>query len=57
MMDEVKGFGVTLKRLVAPKVVTEYPEEKRPMEPRFRGLPSLRADPDTGEPLWRPRAG
>ncbi len=51
MLDEVKGFGVTLRRLVVPKVVQEYPEVKRPMAPRFRGLPSLRADPDTGEAL------
>ncbi|HEV2127272.1 MAG TPA: NADH-quinone oxidoreductase subunit I [Thermomicrobiales bacterium] len=51
MFDEVKGFAVTLKRLASPKVTTEYPEEKRPMEPRFRGLPSLRTDPATGEPL------
>lgn len=51
MLDEVKGFGVTLRRLVMPKVVQEYPEVKRAMMPRFRGLPSLRADPDTGEAL------
>lgn len=51
MLDEVKGFGVTLRRLVRPKVVLDYPEVKRPMMPRFRGLPSLRADPDTGEAL------
>lgn len=51
MFDEVKGFAITLKRLAAPTVTTEYPEEKRPMEPRFRGLPSLRTDPGTGEPL------
>ncbi len=51
MFDEVKGFGVTLKRMVAPKVTIEYPEVKRPMAPRFRGLPSLRTDPETNEPL------
>ena len=51
MFDEVKGFTTTLKRLAVPKATIEYPEEKRPMSPRFRGLPSLRADPETGEPL------
>jgi NADH-quinone oxidoreductase chain I len=51
MFDEAKGFGVTLKRLVTPKSTIQYPEEKRPMEPRFRGLPSLRTDPETGEAL------
>ena len=47
MFDEVKGFQVTFKRLFKPKVTIEYPEEKRHMAPRYRGLPSLRADPDT----------
>ncbi len=51
MFDEVKGFGVTFKRLLKPKLVVHYPEEKRPMADRFRGLPSLRADPETGEAL------
>lgn len=51
MLDEVKGFSVTLKRLFSPKVTQQYPDEKRAMMPRYRGLPSLRSDPDTGEPL------
>ncbi|HUZ01794.1 MAG TPA: NADH-quinone oxidoreductase subunit I [Thermomicrobiaceae bacterium] len=51
MLDEVKGFWVTFKRLGTGNVTTQYPEEKRQMAPRFRGLPSLRADPETGEAL------
>lgn len=51
MLDEVKGFSVTLKRFFKPSLTTEYPEEKRPMMSRFRGLPALRADPETGEAL------
>ena len=51
MFDEVKGFAVTLKRMLRPNVTIEYPEEKRQAAPRYRGLPSLRADPDTGEAL------
>ena len=51
MFDEVKGFGVTIRRLFKPTVTIQYPEEKRPMADRFRGLPSLRSDPDTGEAL------
>jgi NADH-quinone oxidoreductase chain I len=51
MFDEVKGFAVTFKRFFKPNITIEYPEEKRPMAPRFRGLPSLRADPETGEAL------
>lgn len=51
MFDEVKGFGVTIKRLFTPKMTIQYPDEKRDMAPRFRGLPALRSDPETGEAL------
>ena len=42
VIDEFKGFAVTLKRPVREPVTIEYPDEKRPMANRFRGLPSLR---------------
>jgi NADH-quinone oxidoreductase chain I len=51
MLDEFKGFAVTLKRLKRKPMSFQYPNEKREMAPRFRGLPSLRADPETGEAL------
>jgi NADH-quinone oxidoreductase chain I len=51
MFDEVKGFAVTFKRLLAPKITIQYPDERRDMAPRFRGLPALRSDPETGEAL------
>jgi NADH-quinone oxidoreductase chain I len=51
MFDAVKGFAVTFKRLFVPKITIQYPEEKRDMAPRFRGLPSLRVDPESGEAL------
>lgn len=51
MFDEIKGFGVTFKRMFDPTLTIEYPDEKRDMAPRFRGLPSLRTDPDSGKPL------
>jgi NADH-quinone oxidoreductase chain I len=51
MLDEVKGFAVTLRRMMKKPVTFEYPDEKRQFAPRFRGLPSLRADPETGEAL------
>ena len=51
MFDEVKGFAVTFKRMFAPKITIQYPDERREMAPRFRGLPSLRVDPETAEPL------
>jgi NADH-quinone oxidoreductase subunit I len=51
MFDEVKGFAVTFKRLFAPTITIQYPDEKRELAPRFRGLPSLRVDPESGEAL------
>lgn len=51
MFDEVKGFAVTMRRLFMPHQTIQYPDEKRDMASRFRGLPSLRVDPETSEPL------
>lgn len=51
MLDEFKGFAVTLKRVPRRAQTFEYPEVKREVAPRFRGVPSLRADPETGEAL------
>ena len=51
MFDEVKGFFVTLRRLTVPNQTVQYPEERRVNYPRYRGLPSLRADPESGEAL------
>jgi NADH-quinone oxidoreductase subunit I len=51
MLKEFKGFAVTLKRLPRKPETIEYPDVKREMPQRFRGLPSLRADPETGEAL------
>jgi NADH-quinone oxidoreductase chain I len=51
MFDEIKGFGVTLRRAFKPTTTIQYPEETRPLAARFRGLPSLRSDPETGEAL------
>jgi len=36
------GLSVTLRNLFAPKVTIQYPEEKTPQSPRFRGLHALR---------------
>lgn len=33
----LKGMGITLKRFVGKKVTVQYPEEKLPLSPRFRG--------------------
>ena len=49
MFDEVKGFQVTFMRLFRPNVTINYPEEKRHMSPRFRGLHALRRYPNGEE--------
>ncbi len=33
----LKGMGITFKRFLGKKVTVQYPEEKIPMSPRFRG--------------------
>ncbi|MCK5374834.1 MAG: NADH-quinone oxidoreductase subunit NuoI [Alphaproteobacteria bacterium] len=38
----LKGLSVTGKYLFAKKITVQYPEEKTPMSPRFRGLHALR---------------
>jgi len=43
------GLSVTLRNLFAPKVTIQYPEEKTPQSPRFRGLHALRRYPNGQE--------
>ena len=43
------GCAVTLKAFFAPKVTIQYPEEKTPQSPRFRGLHALRRYPNGQE--------
>ena len=38
----LQGLSVTGKYLFARKITVQYPEEKTPMSPRFRGLHALR---------------
>ncbi|MDX6377598.1 MAG: NADH-quinone oxidoreductase subunit, partial [Gaiellaceae bacterium] len=41
MLDQVKGFSVTLRHLFRKPVTQRYPEYKRPVYPRFRGRHQL----------------
>ena len=43
------GLSVTLRNLFAPKITIQYPEEKTPQSPRFRGLHALRRYPNGQE--------
>ena len=42
LFELFKGMAVTGKHLFARKITVEYPEERTPMSPRFRGLHALR---------------
>ena len=44
-----KGMWVTWKRMFGPKITVQYPEEKTPQSPRFRGLHALRRYPNGQE--------
>ncbi len=47
LLKEVfKGMSLTGKYLFSPKTTIQYPEEKTPMSPRFRGLHALRRYPN-----------
>jgi len=44
-----QGLAVTLRYMFAPKITVQYPDEKTPASPRFRGLHALRRYPDGDE--------
>ena len=44
-----QGLSVTLRYLFSPKITIQYPEEKTPVSPRFRGLHALRRYPNGEE--------
>jgi NADH-quinone oxidoreductase subunit I len=50
LMTELrKGMWVTWKRMFGKKITVQYPEEKTPQSPRFRGLHALRRYPNGQE--------
>ena len=42
LFDFIKGFGLGMKYFFAPKATLNYPHEKGPLSPRFRGELALR---------------
>ena len=42
LWELLKGLSVTGKHLFTRKITVQYPDEKTPMSPRFRGLHALR---------------
>ena len=48
---QLKRFLVTAGRLFKKPITIQYPDERKPLASRFRGMPALRSDPDTGRLL------
>jgi NADH-quinone oxidoreductase subunit I len=49
LAEIVKGLALTGRYFFARKITVQYPEEKTPMSPRFRGLHALRRYPNGEE--------
>ena len=49
LRELVKGLALTGRYAFARKITIQYPEEKTPMSPRFRGLHALRRYPNGEE--------
>ncbi len=49
LWELMKGLQLTGRHLFKRKVTVQYPEEKTPMSPRFRGLHALRRYPNGEE--------
>jgi len=48
LLDLVKGLLVTLRNTSQPAFTFQYPAERRPVAPRFRGVLRLQVEPETG---------
>ena len=51
LVELLQGMWMSIKVFVRPHITVEYPKETVVFAPRFRGVPRLRRDPDTGEEL------
>lgn len=49
LIELLKGMALTGKYLFRKKITVQYPEEKTPISPRFRGLHALRRYPNGEE--------
>jgi NADH-quinone oxidoreductase subunit I len=49
LLELLRGLSVTAHYLFRPKFTVQYPEEKTPTSPRFRGLHALRRYPNGEE--------
>jgi NADH-quinone oxidoreductase subunit I len=49
MVELFKGLYITLKHFFSPVITEQYPKERTKIAERYRGLPKLHNDPETGE--------
>ncbi|WP_372715854.1 NADH-quinone oxidoreductase subunit NuoI [Immundisolibacter sp.] len=49
LLELLAGLGVTLRHFFKPKITVQFPDEKTPVSPRFRGLHALRRYPNGEE--------
>lgn len=49
LWELLKGFRITLRAFFQRKITVQFPEEKTPTSPRFRGLHALRRYPNGEE--------
>ncbi|MSQ48902.1 MAG: NADH-quinone oxidoreductase subunit NuoI [Betaproteobacteria bacterium] len=49
LLELLRGMALTGRQLFARKITVQFPEEKTPMSPRFRGLLALRRYPNGEE--------
>jgi len=49
LLDILKGMSITLRYMFRPKITIQFPEEKTPISPRFRGEHVLRRYPNGEE--------
>jgi len=49
LIELLQGLAVTWRHLWAPKITIQYPDERAPQSPRFRGLHALRRYPNGEE--------
>ena len=48
LVDLLKGLWLTLKYTPQPAFTFQYPAERRPVAPRFRGVLRLQVEPESG---------
>jgi NADH-quinone oxidoreductase subunit I len=49
LLELLRGMKLTFKHLFRPKITVQFPDEKTPKSPRFRGLHALRRYPNGEE--------